>query len=124
MAGGTARDALCSWSGEAVQKSGAGIWSPEGPFIVAASTRVRFFRLPSGSPGGTCPQASTERKRGQVDEITDEPLYRDRVCGIDIGKAQMVATIRVPSDLGETRRAHETRTFAPPEDLAKSWHIL
>jgi hypothetical protein len=33
-----------------------------------------------------------------VDEVTDEPLYRDRVCGIDIGKAGMVATIRVPSD--------------------------
>jgi len=24
-----------------------------------------------------------------VEEVTDEPLYRDRVCGIDIGKAQM-----------------------------------
>ena len=33
-----------------------------------------------------------------MDEVTDEPLYRDRVCGIDIGKAQMAATIRVPSD--------------------------
>jgi hypothetical protein len=22
-----------------------------------------------------------------VEEVTDEPLYRDRVCGIDIGKA-------------------------------------
>ena len=31
-------------------------------------------------------------------EVTSEPLYRDRVCGIDIGKAGMVATIRVPSD--------------------------
>ncbi len=33
-----------------------------------------------------------------MEEVTDEPLYRDRVCGIDIGKAAMVATIRVPSD--------------------------
>jgi len=24
-----------------------------------------------------------------VEEVTDEPLYRDRVCGIDIGKAGM-----------------------------------
>jgi transposase len=46
-----------------------------------------------------------------VDEITDEPLYRDRVCGIDIGKAQMVATIRVPSDRDRSRRAQETRSF-------------
>jgi transposase len=46
-----------------------------------------------------------------VEEITDEPLYRDRVCGIDIGKAQLVATIRVPSDKDRSRRAAETRTF-------------
>ena len=46
-----------------------------------------------------------------MDEVTDEPLYRDRVCGIDIGKAQMVATIRVPSDKDPARRAAETRTF-------------
>jgi len=46
-----------------------------------------------------------------VEEVTDEPLYRDRVCGIDIGKAQMVATIRVPSDKDPARRAQETRSF-------------
>ena len=33
-----------------------------------------------------------------MEEVTDEPLYRDRVCGIDIGKAGLAATIRVPSD--------------------------
>ncbi|HJY56941.1 MAG TPA: IS110 family transposase [Streptosporangiaceae bacterium] len=43
--------------------------------------------------------------------MTDEPLYRDRVCGIDIGKAGMVATIRVPSDKNPARRASETRSF-------------
>jgi transposase len=47
-----------------------------------------------------------------VEEITDEPLYRDRVCGIDIGKAGLVATIRVPSDSSPARRASETREFA------------
>jgi transposase len=46
-----------------------------------------------------------------VEEVTDEPLYRDRVCGIDIGKAGMVATIRVPSDKDPSRRAQETRSF-------------
>ena len=35
-----------------------------------------------------------------MEEATDEPLYRDRVCGIDIGKAGLVATIR-----GAIRRA-------------------
>jgi transposase len=46
-----------------------------------------------------------------VEEVTDEPLYRDRVCGVDIGKAGMAATIRVPSDRDPARRASETRLF-------------
>jgi transposase len=46
-----------------------------------------------------------------VDEVTGEPLYRDRVCGIDIGKAGLVATIRVPSGKNPARRAAETRSF-------------
>ena len=46
-----------------------------------------------------------------MEEVTDEPLYRDRVCGIDIGKAQMAATIRVPSDKNPARRMQETRSF-------------
>src|SRR5277367_5330020 len=48
---------------------------------------------------------------GRVEEVTDEPLYRDRVCGIDIGKAGLVATIRVPSDRDPARRMAETRSF-------------
>jgi transposase len=47
-----------------------------------------------------------------MDEVTDEPLYRDRVCGIDIGKAGIAATIRVPSEKSPARRASETREFA------------
>jgi transposase len=47
-----------------------------------------------------------------MEEVTDEPLYRDRVCGIDIGKAQLAATIRVPSETNPARRASETREFA------------
>jgi transposase len=65
-----------------------------------------------------------------VDEMTDEPLYRNRVCGIDIGKAQMVATIRVPSDRDPARRAAETRTFATTKrgvlalaDWCRSWQV-
>jgi transposase len=46
-----------------------------------------------------------------VEEVADEPLYRDRVCGIDIGRAGLVATIRVPSDRDPARRAQETRGF-------------
>src|SRR5204863_764501 len=81
---------------------------------VATSTRVRFFRSPPVPPGGTTSQASKcreSRGEGRREEVTDEPLYRDRVCGIDIGKAQMVATIRVPSDRDLARRMAETRSF-------------
>jgi transposase len=47
-----------------------------------------------------------------LEEVTDEPLYRERVCGIDIGKASMAVTIRVPSDQDRSRRMSETREFA------------
>jgi transposase len=65
-----------------------------------------------------------------VEEVTDEPLYRDRVCGIDIGKAQMVATIRVPSDKDPSRRAAETRSFGTTKrevlalaDWLRCWQV-
>jgi transposase len=65
-----------------------------------------------------------------VDEVTDEPLYRDRVCGIDIGKAGMVATIRVPSEKNPARRAAETRSFGTTRrevlalaDWLRSWQV-
>ena len=65
-----------------------------------------------------------------MEEVTDEPLYRDRVCGIDIGKAQMVATIRVPSDKDPARRAAETRTFGTTKrevlalaDWLRCWQV-
>jgi len=65
-----------------------------------------------------------------VEEVTDEPLYRDRVCGIDIGKASMVATIRVPSDKDPARRAAETRSFGTTRrqvlalaDWLRSWQV-
>src|SRR5580704_3220982 len=65
-----------------------------------------------------------------MDEVTDEPLYRDRVCGIDIGKAAMAATIRVPSDRDPARRAAETRSFGTTRrevlalaDWLRSWQV-
>ena len=65
-----------------------------------------------------------------MEEVTDEPLYRDRVCGIDIGKSQMVATIRVPSDSNPARRASETRSFGTTRrevlalaDWLRSWQV-
>jgi transposase len=65
-----------------------------------------------------------------VEEVRDEPLYRDRVCGIDIGKAGLVATIRVPSDANPARRAAETRAFGTTRrevlalaDWLRSWQV-
>jgi transposase len=65
-----------------------------------------------------------------VEEVTDEPLYRDRVCGIDIGKAGMAATIRVPSEKNPARRASETREFATTKrgvlelaDWMRCWQV-
>jgi transposase len=65
-----------------------------------------------------------------VDEVTDEPLYRDRVCGIDIGKAGMAVTIRVPSDTDRSRRMAETRSFGTTRrevlalaDWLRAWQV-
>jgi transposase len=65
-----------------------------------------------------------------VEEVTDEPLYRDRVCGIDIGKAGLVATIRVPSDRDPARRMQETRSFGTTKkevlalaDWLRCWQV-
>jgi transposase len=65
-----------------------------------------------------------------VEEVTDEPLYRDRVCGIDIGKAGLVATIRVPSEKNPARRAAETRSFGTTKrevlalaDWLRCWQV-
>jgi transposase len=78
------------------------------------------------------PRRSAVRKEEvrNVEEVTDEPLYRDRVCGIDIGKAGMVATIRVPSDRDPARRAAETRSFGTTKkevlalaDWLRSWQV-
>jgi transposase len=44
-------------------------------------------------------------------EVEDEPLFAERVAGIDIAKAEVMVTIRVPSDSGSGRRQQETRAF-------------
>jgi transposase len=45
-------------------------------------------------------------------EIEDEPLFAERTAGIDIAKAGIEVTIRVPSDTRRGRRQQETRSFA------------
>ena len=46
-----------------------------------------------------------------MDEVEDEPLFRERVAGIDIGKTTIMVTIRVPSGTRRGRRQQETREF-------------
>jgi transposase len=46
-----------------------------------------------------------------VQDVEDEPLFTERAAGLDIAKAEVEVTIRVPSDTGTGRRQQETRTF-------------
>jgi transposase len=43
-------------------------------------------------------------------DVQDEPLFAERVAGLDIAKAMVEVTIRVPSDTTAGRRQQETRT--------------
>jgi transposase len=44
-------------------------------------------------------------------DVEEEPLFTERVAGLDIAKAEVEVTIRVPSDTRPGRRQQETRTF-------------
>ncbi len=46
-----------------------------------------------------------------MEEVEDEPLFAGRVAGIDIGKAGVMVTVRVPGDTRRGRRQQETREF-------------
>ena len=46
-----------------------------------------------------------------MEEVEDDPLFCERVAGIDIGKAAIMVTIRVPGKNGSGRRRQETREF-------------
>lgn len=44
-------------------------------------------------------------------DVQDEPLFAERVAGLDIAKAEVEVTLRVPSDTTAGRRQQETRTY-------------
>jgi hypothetical protein len=46
-----------------------------------------------------------------VEDVLDEPLAAERVAGIDIGKAMVMVTVRVPGTAAGGRRRQETREF-------------
>src|SRR5260370_5795609 len=57
--------------------------------------------------------------------VQDEPLFAERVAGLDIAKAMVEVTIRVPSDTTAGRRQQETRTFGTtPRELESLGDLL
>jgi transposase len=65
-----------------------------------------------------------------MEEVEDEPLFCDRVAGIDIGKAEVMVTIRVPSETREGGRQQETRKFGTTRrellalaDWLRAWQV-
>jgi transposase len=46
-----------------------------------------------------------------MQDTEDEPLFAERVAGLDIAKAGVEVAIRVPGDTTPGRRQQETRTF-------------
>ena len=63
-------------------------------------------------------------------EVEDEPLFAERVAGLDIAKAGVEVTIRVPGDTAAGRRQQETRAFGATRaeleslgDWLRSWGV-
>ena len=46
-----------------------------------------------------------------MEDVQDEPLFAERVAGLDIAKAGVEVTIRVPGETAAGRRQQETRSF-------------
>jgi transposase len=49
-----------------------------------------------------------------MEDVHEEPLFVQRVAGLDIAKAEVEVTIRVPSDTISGRRQQETGRSALP----------
>ena len=65
-----------------------------------------------------------------MEEVEDEPLFCDRVAGIDIGKARIMVTVRVPSETRKKGRQQETREFGTTRkellalaDWLRTWQV-
>jgi len=111
MAAGAARGVVVTWCRAGPRLSlmpGTGL---QGAVHCRYQHAGRFLPLAPGFPGGAFWQGREGRGEARVEEVAGKPLYRDRVRGVGIGKAGMVATIRVPSDRDRSPRAAETRGF-------------
>ena len=65
-----------------------------------------------------------------MQDVEDEPLFAERVAGIDIAKAGIEVAVRVPSDTTAGRRQQETRSFRTTRkellalaDWLRSWGV-
>ena len=65
-----------------------------------------------------------------MQDVEDEPLFAERVAGIDIAKAGIEVAVRVPSDTAAGRRQQETRLFRTTRkellalaDWLRSWGV-
>jgi transposase len=54
-----------------------------------------------------------------VEDVEDEPLFAERVAGLDIAKAELVAAVRVPGT--GRRRMQEVRSSAVTRRGWRSW---
>jgi transposase len=65
-----------------------------------------------------------------MQDVQDEPLFAERAAGIDIAKAAIEVTIRVPSDTRPGGRQQETRSFSTTRrhllelaDWLRTWQV-
>lgn len=56
-----------------------------------------------------------------MQDVEDEPLFAERVAGIDIAKAGIEVAVRVPSDTTAGRRQQEPGLSGPPGRNCWPW---
>jgi hypothetical protein len=81
-----------------------------------SSTRLAPRCVPVGSCGRPAWNPVNTERMVAVEEVTEEPAERvervERVAALAVGKATLVACVRVPHDAKPGRRRQEVRTFA------------
>src|SRR4030095_2540331 len=100
-------------AGEPVTESDAGNHC-QGSCIVAVEHAIPPRDVPVGSCGRPAfGIPAITGKDDHVEESSEEPPELvERVAALDIGKAMLVACVRVPHDTKPGRRRQEIRTFA------------
>src|SRR6266536_1815095 len=89
-----------------------GRWEPRcGPFTVASSTRIRFRPLLWLPRAAVLVPLTATRRAAVLEETHDTEEIIARVAALDIGKAELVCCVRVPSAQGSGKRAQEVRTY-------------